>query len=150
MPRAWVQLLRVHTTVTHELDARLRAAHQLTLNEYEVLLFLSWAPDFGMRPVDLAKGVLLTQGGITRLLDRLDRGGLIERSQSPDDGRVVYARLTDVGWERLRDAASTHVGDVRALFADRFSEDELATLAHLLGRLPGGDVGTDLAPHPVR
>jgi DNA-binding MarR family transcriptional regulator len=150
VPRAWVQLLRVHATMTHEMDGRLRAAHGLALSEYEVLLFLSWAPDVGMRPVDLAKAVLLTQGGITRMLDRLDRAGAIERSRSTDDGRVVYARLTDAGRKRLRDAASTHVTDVRDLFAKRFADDEMATLASLLELLPGGDVGTDLAVHPVR
>jgi len=132
-----VQLLRAHSKLTHELDGRLRAAHGLTL---EVLLFLSWAPESGSRPVDLARGVLLTQGGITRLLDRLDRADVVERSASADDGRVAYARLTEPPASRLRGAASTHVGDIRSLFGDRFSPEELATLAGLLSRLPGGDV----------
>ena len=122
-PQAWAQLLRAHSKLTHELDDRLRAAHGLTL---EVLLFLSWAPESGSRPVDLARGVLLTQGGITRLLDRLDRADVVERSASADDGRVAYARLTEPAASRLRDAASTHVGNIRSLLGDRFSPEELA------------------------
>ena len=149
VPAAWVRLLSVHAQVTREMDAHLRAAHGLTLNDYEVLLFLSWAPQLRMRPVDLARGVLLTQGGVTRLLDRLEQVGLVERARCESDGRVVFACLTDEGLETLRDAATTHVTDVRSLFADQFTQDELETLAGLLARLPGGSAGAGLV-HPVR
>jgi len=62
---------------------------------------------------------------------------------------VVFACLTDAGLDTLRDAATTHVADVRTLFADQFTAMELATLAGLLGRLRGGDAGAGLL-HPVR
>jgi DNA-binding MarR family transcriptional regulator len=150
VPRAWVQMLRVHATTTNEMDARLRSAHGLTLTEYEVLLLISWAPDVGMRPVDLARAALLSQGGITRLLVRLEQAGLVQRSASAHDGRVVYARLTKAGDRVLHDAASTHIADVNSLFADRLSKRQLTVLADLLGLLPGGDVGIDLKEHPVR
>jgi DNA-binding MarR family transcriptional regulator len=131
------------------MDARLRRSHGLTLNDYEVLLHLSWAPDHRMRPVDLAQGVLLTQGGITRLLDGLERAGLIERVGCCDDARVKYAQLTDAGRDRVTKAAARHVDDVRALFGDRFSGEELATFVSLLERLPGGVVAPERA-HPVQ
>ena len=149
VPAAWLRLLRVHATLTREMDTRLVASHGLTLSDYEVLLFLSWAPERRLRPVDLAQSVLLTQSGMTRLLAGLERAGLVERSRSASDGRVVYAVLTDAGMDRLRDAATTHVHDVHSLFATRFSRQDLGTLAGLLGRLPGGDV-TPTLTHPVR
>lgn len=138
VPWAWVRLLSVYGTATRQMDARLLAAHGLTLNDYEVLLFLSWAQGYRLKRVDLAERVLLTQSGITRLLEGLEHAGLVERARSETDGRVTYARLTGAGLERLREAARTHVADIHSAFTDHFSNQELATLAELLGRLPGG------------
>ncbi|MDQ4130971.1 MAG: MarR family transcriptional regulator [Actinomycetota bacterium] len=148
VPTAWLRLLRAHSTMTREMDAHLLSRHGLTLSDYEVLLFLSWSSERRLRPVDLAQSVLLSQSGMTRLLNGLEGAGLIERVRSAADGRVVYAALTDSGMEKLRQAATTHVGDIYGLFADRFSADELETLAALLARLPGGDV-TPRHDHPV-
>ena len=105
------------------MDANLQAEHDLTINDYEVLLALARAPDRRMRRVDLAEHVLLTQSGITRLLQGLERGGLVERADCSSDRRVVYALLTDTGYERLREASRTHLDDIRSLFAARFSSD---------------------------
>jgi DNA-binding MarR family transcriptional regulator len=138
VPAAWLGFLRAHAALTRKMDANLQAAHDLTINDYEVLLALARAPDRRMRRVDLAGQVLLTQSGITRLLQGLERAGLVERADCPTDGRVVYAQLTDDGYERLREASRTHLDDIRSLFAARFSSDELNTLDDLLGRLLDG------------
>jgi DNA-binding MarR family transcriptional regulator len=138
----WVRFLRAHASVTRELNARLIAEHGLTLNDYEVLLQLAHAPDRQLRRVDLATRVLLTASGITRLLDGLERAGYVERGQCASDARVSYAVLTDAGYEKLREAADTHLEDVQALFFERFSERELGTLAELLGRLGGAEDAT--------
>ena len=135
VPGAWLRLLRAHATLTRRMDANLQTAHGLTINDYEVLLALARAPDRQMRRVDLAGHVLLTQSGITRLLQGLERSRLVERADCPTDGRVVYARLTDRGCDRLREASHTHVDDIRSLFAARVSDDELDTLDELLGRV---------------
>jgi DNA-binding MarR family transcriptional regulator len=134
-PAAWVEFLRAHAEVTGELDLSMRAGHDLSLNEYEVLLQLWLAEGRRLRRVDLAGRLLLSQGGITRLLAGLEREGLVERADCPDDGRVVYAQLTDVGASRLEAARRDHLADVERLFADRFSEAELESLAGLLARL---------------
>ena len=89
-----------------------------------------------MRRVDLAKSVLLTPSGITRLLEGLERCGYVERASCSSDARVTYALLTDEGYEKLRQASSTHVEGIRSHFAGRFSEEELETLGSLLCRLP--------------
>jgi DNA-binding MarR family transcriptional regulator len=134
VPAAWIGLLRAHGTLTRKMDANLQAEHDLTINDYEVLLALARAPDRRMRRVDLAEHVLLTQSGITRLLQGLERAGLVERADCPTDGRVVYAQLTQRGYERLRESSRTHLDDIRSLFAARFSSGELDKLDELLGR----------------
>ena len=135
----WVRFLRAHAAVTRELNAELVASHGLTLNDYEVLLHLAKAPDRVLRRVDLAGSVLLTQSGITRLLDGLERAGFCEKAACAHDRRVVYAKLTDAGYEKLRDAAQTHLAGIERVFTSRFTEGELETLGSLLARLTDGD-----------
>jgi DNA-binding MarR family transcriptional regulator len=136
----WVSFLRAHATVIRELSAELVAAHGLTINDYEVLLRLSRAPDRRMRRVDLAQDVLLSPSGITRLLGGLEQAGLVERAACDSDARVVYAQLTPAGSTKLRAAAKTHVAGINRIFLDRFDEQEQDALAELLGRLsPPGD-----------
>ena len=119
------------------MDASLREANGLSVREYEVLLALSDAPERRLRRVDLAAKVLLTQGGVTRLLEPLERQGLVTRAASPDDRRVTYAELTDAGRRRLSAARRTHHRDIQALFAQHFDAGELDELDSLLARLPG-------------
>ena len=133
----WLGLLRAHANVTRDLNARLVADHGLTLNDYEVLVRLSRAPDRQLRRVDLANEVLLTASGITRLLDGLERAGWVERGVCQSDARVSYAVLTVAGLRKLREASKTHLRDVHGVFAERYTDDELAVLAELLERLPG-------------
>jgi DNA-binding MarR family transcriptional regulator len=131
-----VSLLRTHAAVTRQLDRELVQDHGLTINDYEVLLHLSRADDRMMRRVDLANRVLLTPSGITRLLDGLERSGLVEKASCSTDARVVYAKLTAKGLKRLETASGSHLASIRALFAERFSEEELESLASYLERLP--------------
>jgi DNA-binding MarR family transcriptional regulator len=140
---SWVAFLRSHSAITRQLNADLLATHGLTLNDYEVLLFLSRAEDRRMRRVDLAQSVVLTASGITRLLDGLEQSGFVEKDPCATDARVSYAKLTSAGAEKLRAAAVTHLQGVEDLFTSRFSDAELESLAGLLGRLPLR--GTDCA-----
>jgi DNA-binding MarR family transcriptional regulator len=133
----WVRLLRAHAASTRSLSAALVAEHGLTINDFEALLQLSRQEEGRMRRVDLADALILTASGVTRLLDGLERAGLVERAACASDRRVTYAVLTEAGRERLREASESHVAAVRALLEQRFTEDELATLSSLLGRLPG-------------
>ena len=132
-------LLRGHAALTRALNAELVTDHGLTLNDYEVLLRLSRAPERKMRRVDLAEQVLLTASGITRLLDGLQASGYVDKAACSSDARVTYAVLTDAGHEKLRSAADLHVAGIHAKFAERYSDDEMATLAELLSRLDGSE-----------
>jgi hypothetical protein len=89
--RAWRGMLRVHATLTKALDAELEAAHGLPLSSYEVLLHLADADGQRMRMSDLADMVILSRSGLTRLVDRLEREGLIARESCPSDARGSYA-----------------------------------------------------------
>jgi DNA-binding MarR family transcriptional regulator len=133
--QAFVSFVRAHASVVRGLDRELVADHGLTINDYEVLLRLARAPDRMMRRVDLAQQVLLTPSGITRLLDGLQHCGFVEKASCESDARVVYAKLTDTGREKLRTATEDHVTSIRALFGERFSGDELRTLCDFLERL---------------
>ena len=119
------------------LSASLQAEHGLTINDYEALQVLARADGRRMRRVDLARKLLLTPSGVTRLLEGLESAGLVERAACDADLRVTYAQLTDAGAERLEAASCGHVGSVRALFEEHFSHEELEALAAALGRLPG-------------
>jgi DNA-binding MarR family transcriptional regulator len=129
------------------MSAQLEAEHGLTINDYEALLHLSRAEEGRMRRVDLAERLILTASGVTRLLDGLERAGLVERASCASDRRVTYAVLAAAGRDRLETASGSHIASVRTFFEERFSERELDQLAGLLGRLPGGAeaVGEDCA-----
>ena len=141
---AWRGLLRVHSALVKALDAELLAGHALPLTSYEVLINLQAAPGRKRRMAELADGVLLSRSGMTRLVDRLERDGLLERDQCTDDGRGTYAVLTDKGEALLQDARRTHLDGVRERFLRHFEPDELRSLAGLWNRvLPGS---ADLSP----
>lgn len=133
---AWRGMLRVHAKVTQVLDAQMRAAHGLTVSQYEVLLFLGDAPEHRMRMADLAARVLLTRSGVTRLVDRLVDLGYVERCAAEADGRGAYAQLTSAGSEALRAAQRTHRRGVREEFLVHLGDDAQLALgaawAHLL------------------
>jgi DNA-binding MarR family transcriptional regulator len=135
---AWRGMLRVHATLTKALDAQLEAEHGLALSSYEVLMYLNDAEDRRMRMSDLASSIILSRSGLTRLVDRLEREGLLERQSCPDDARGAFASLTEAGRERLQAARATHLAGVRRLFLDHFGEAELDTLGAAWERvLPG-------------
>ena len=135
------RLIRAHANLSRELSARLITEHGLTINDYEALLHLSHADEHGLKRVDLAERLMLTPSGVTRLLDGLERDGWVRKGACDTDLRVTYAVLTEEGRERLELAGRSHVAQVRDLFEDRLSPEELETLVELLGRLPGGASG---------
>ena len=135
---AWRGLLRVHAALVRELDAELLAAHDLPLSSYDVLIYLRSAPGRRLRMAELADSVLLSRSGVTRLVDRLEREGLIVRDTCTSDGRGCFAVLTDAGEELLSRARPTHLDGVRERFLRHFSEEELEQLAEFWDRiLPG-------------
>ena len=135
---SWRGFLRVHAALERELDAELIAAHGLPLSSYEVLLTVADAPAVRMRMSEIADSVLLSRSGVTRLVDRLERDGLVVRVPCEDDARGQYAVLTPRGRETFDAARATHLAGVRRRFLERFDADELRTLAAFWERLVPG------------
>ena len=133
--QAWRLFLRAHAQVTHRLEAELLAEHELPLPSYDVLVQLSEAPGRQLRMTGLAGQVLLSRSGLTRLIDRLEREGLVERQSCPSDARGTLAVLTDAGLQRLRDAWPTHLRGVAEHVTGKLTPDEVAQLAALLAKL---------------
>jgi DNA-binding MarR family transcriptional regulator len=132
--QGWRSFLRSHAAITRQLDVDLIASHGLNLSEYEVLLHLAQAPDRQLRLVRLSEQVVLTRSGITRLVTRLEKQRLVERVCCAADRRGYNARLTDAGYQRLREAAPTHLDGIRRLFVEPLGA-KLEGLSETLGRL---------------
>lgn len=146
---AWRTFLRSHAQVIRRLEHDLLTTHDLPLASYDVLVQLSEAPDQRLRMTDLADRVMLSRSGLTRLVDRLQREGLVERQTCPSDARGTLAVLTGAGRARLRAAWPTHLAGVVDRVVGRFSAEELQTLATLLGRLvEGGEAPVSTPPDP--
>ncbi len=133
--RAWRGLKRAHASLAKRVDAELERTHGLPLSSYEVLHHLVESPGGRMRMCDLAEQAQLSRSGLTRLADRLEKEGLLERCSCEHDARGAYACLTELGRDRLSAARGTHLAVVREQFLSRFTEDELGALAELWDRI---------------
>jgi DNA-binding MarR family transcriptional regulator len=132
--RAWARLMRAQQAVLAAVEADLKAAGFPPLAWYDVLLELSRA-EKGLRPFALEQELLLAQYNLSRLLDRLERAGYLERRACPEDGRGQIVAITPSGralvkrmWPTYRAAIARHVGA-------KLSEDDASRLAALLGKL---------------
>jgi len=128
-------LLGAHATLTRQLSSVLVEEHGLTMSEYEVLFLLSRQPEHSMRRIDLSREVRLSPSGITRMLDRLEATGLVEKGSCSSDARVTYAVLTEAGMQKLRECSPDHFAAIERLIGERLSDQEIESLGELLGRL---------------
>jgi len=116
-----------HAGLVARLSAHL-AEHSISLVEFEVMIRLGRSPDHRLRMTELAGQVALTTSGITRVVDRLEREGLVRRQACPEDRRGLWAVLTQAGLDRLSAALPGHLSLLERYFTGRFAPDELATL----------------------
>jgi DNA-binding MarR family transcriptional regulator len=129
--RAWHGCLRFTDATLRALDAALSASHGISIKEFDVLITLFNAPDVRLRMTELADRVVLTPSGVSHLVTRLARVGLVERIVAEDDRRSYFAALTAAGGQRLREARPTHNEVVRAHLTRRLTAAQLATLGAL-------------------
>jgi DNA-binding MarR family transcriptional regulator len=132
---AWRGMLRAHAELVKELDAELGREHDMPLSSYEVLLYLNDSDQGRMRMAELADSVLLSRSGLTRLVDRLERQGLLKRERCESDARGYFAEITPEGRRAFAAARKTHLDGVRREFLSHFSRDELRTLGRLWQKL---------------
>jgi DNA-binding MarR family transcriptional regulator len=132
---AWRTFLIAHARVTRLLDEELQAEHRLSLAEYDALLQLAEADGRRLRMNQLADKVLLSRSGVTRLIDRLESDGLVERIACESDARGADAVITDKGLRRMRSAARTHLRGIETYFLSQVGRDELSAIERSLGRV---------------
>src|SRR5690606_31831775 len=118
------------------------------LVEFEVMIRLGRSPEHRLRMTELAGQVALTTSGITRVVDRLEREGLVRRQACPEDRRGLWAVLTPEGLERLSAALPGHLALLEQLFTARFPPDEIATLMNRLRDIRD-EVNPTAAPAPT-
>ena len=129
---AWHRLLQVSSRVLRELDRSLDREQRMMLSEFDVLITLDNAPGGRLRMTDLAEATMLSSGGMTRLVGRLEQRGLVRRDPDPDDARAFHASLTDAGRSSLAHARTTHDNVIANLLGDRLTPREVHTLTRTL------------------
>lgn len=128
----WRQYISVMRLLPDRLNASLGRGHGLTLIDYEVLARLSEAPLRRLRMTELAEGALLSKSRLSHQISRMEKEGLVRREPCETDGRGFFAVLTDAGWDKLLQAAPTHVRDVREAFVTPLSREQLESLGEAL------------------
>ncbi|HEY7627995.1 MAG TPA: MarR family transcriptional regulator [Ilumatobacteraceae bacterium] len=132
--RAWRSFIESVSTLMAALENDL-APFGLNNGDYEVLVRLSEADDQRLRMCDLACALHLSPSGLTRRLDGLVKGGLVERVASPTDRRVMYAALTPAGRTKLTEAAPDHVASVRNRFFKGMTKDQIRELGDIFEKM---------------
>src|SRR5690606_33732778 len=128
---SWLRLIQVIANIEAELGKVLQAQHGLGLSEYRALEILGRSPDFELRMQELASHLRLNQSSVSRMVERLERGGLTVRDLCPDDKRGVYTVLTNAGRERLESAAPDY--EQALLTALKQHDGETLQLGKLIG-----------------
>jgi DNA-binding MarR family transcriptional regulator len=128
---AWVRLAAVLELLPAALDSQLRRDAQLTHFDYYVLAMLSESPDRTMRMAKLAESTTATLARLSHVVQRLETRGLLERVPCPGDRRATNARLTEAGWQKVRQAAPDHVTFVRDHVIDALTPDQITQLADI-------------------
>ena len=132
--KSWGMLLRAHDKATARVSARVEAAGGLPLDWYGVLLMLEYAPSGRLRVGELVRQVTLSASGLTRLIDRIEAAGLVERHSCPSDRRTFEVVLTPKGREAREQSWPLHAHAVAEEFGARLSDEEAEQLAELLQR----------------
>jgi DNA-binding MarR family transcriptional regulator len=132
---AWGALSRTHAAITQRLQDALAASDFPPLPWYEVLATLADAPEQRLKMGDLAEALVITRGGLTKLVDRLIKAGLLERTFCETDRRVSYATLMPAGSEMLEEMRPVVIAELHSSFAARLSEAEADELRAGLERV---------------
>jgi DNA-binding MarR family transcriptional regulator len=134
---AWRTYIETYADLNAAIERDL-AEHGLTVGDYQVLVYLSEADDMALRMCDLADRLQLSPSGLTRRLDGLVKVGFVLREPSTEDRRVMLAKITDAGFEALREAAPDHVASVRRHIFDHLDDEQVAAMASIFASLQQG------------
>ena len=132
---AWGAFLAAHAALEPILNRELEAACGLPLRWFDVLTQLHATPRKRLSMTELAKAVLLSKSGLTRLVDRIEEAGLVQRVSAPGDRRSLLIVLTPSGEQTLKRAAPIHEDGIRRHFAAYITDNEAAAVESALGRI---------------
>jgi DNA-binding MarR family transcriptional regulator len=132
---AWHRLLRVSSSVLSALDQALDHRERITVTEFDVLITLANASAHQLRMTDLARATMLSSGGMTRLVGRLEDPGLVRRDSDPGDARAFRATLTPAGQRKLARARTTHDAVLTRMITPRLTATDLRALERILAKL---------------
>jgi DNA-binding MarR family transcriptional regulator len=130
--RSWGALLRAHARATERVGRHAEAEGALPLDWYDVLLALEYAPEGRLRMGELVEHVTLTRSGLTRLIDRIEAAGLVERHLCPSDRRAFETVLTQEGRKAREQSWPIYARAIAEGFGSRYTEEEAQLLAELL------------------
>jgi DNA-binding MarR family transcriptional regulator len=128
-------LLETNARLSRSLGLELESTCDLPLAWFDVLLQLRKTPDGRLKMNQIADAIVHSTGGTTRLIDRLEVAGLVERQNCPSDRRAIHVAITDLGNEKLDAALNVHLGYLEENLATRLTKVERETLAELLTKL---------------
>lgn len=136
---AWMNLQQVNRVLEGVLEHRIRVVADLSLPEYEALFRLQIASGHPLQMSEIASQLINSPSGMTRIADRLEKDGLIERETPPDNRRVVLVRLTARGRKVLDEADQAFREALRESFSSHLSESELNDLRRIMRKLLEGN-----------
>jgi len=134
---AFLALLRTHARLKDQLELDVRLNSGLTVARYDVLMHLDMAGGL-LRLTDLAQAVVLSPSGLSKLLDRMQDSGLVERQPDPVDARSTFAALTTHGRDLVRSARPRHHAFLQQIFGDVLDDRDLADAIRIMARLDAG------------
>ncbi|MGN6256921.1 MAG: MarR family winged helix-turn-helix transcriptional regulator [Solirubrobacterales bacterium] len=139
---AWIAITQTHAAVTGRLQEALTAAELPPLAWFEVLATLDRAPEQRLKMGELAEALVITRGGLTKLVDRLIKAGLLERTFCETDRRVSYATLLPAGIELLEEMRPLVRAELAAAFSANLTVEQAEELRSMLEQVRGGACGT--------
>jgi DNA-binding MarR family transcriptional regulator len=140
---AWYAMVQAHTRLLERINAELEEEAGLPLSWFEVLAQLSWAPEECSRMGALADDLLLSRGGVTRLIARMEEAGLVRREVPAHDRRATYAHLTDKGREAFERALPIQAAKVNDYFQAHLDDEEVEVMTRVMSRILQG-LGADV------
>jgi DNA-binding MarR family transcriptional regulator len=133
--QAWRAIIEATSLVLDRLDEDLKNLHGWSLDDFEVLVHLSEAPDRRLRMAELADHMLHSRSRLTYRVDRLARAGLVERQACDTDRRGTFAALTESGWDWVQAMAPDHVVGVREYLVDPLDRDTFLTVGEAMSKV---------------
>jgi DNA-binding MarR family transcriptional regulator len=138
---AWARLIRARQLVVAGVEKDVKASGLPPLEWYDVLLELSRAPERGLRPYELEDRLLLAQYNLSRLIDRLQQAGLVEKRACPNDRRGFELRITEAGLDLRKRTWPAYAAAIQRQFGSKLAPGDAETLGNILARLVDSKFG---------